>query len=132
MKVLVDSDALFGLFVPSDPHHKEAKDIFEKLVNEGTDLMVLNIVIQEMATVLSHKVSQMFAIDFVERFKKLKLTIIKVDEQLENSAWEVFLKQKKKGTSFVDCANMAAVEKYKLGGIVTFDDFYPKQIRVYI
>ena len=41
-----------------------------------------------------------------------------------------FLKQTKKGCSFIDCANLAVIERYKLDGILTFDEFYPKELRV--
>ena len=53
-----------------------------------------------------------------------------IDEDLETMTWKIFKRQTKKGTSFVDCANMAVIEKYKLDGIITFDEFYPKEMMV--
>lgn len=126
MKLLIDSDALFGLFVPTDPHHVRAKSVYIREIEKGTRLTVLNLVIQETATVLSHKVNQRLAVDFIDKFRELDIPILTVDEDLALTAWKIFRAQTKKGTSFVDCANMAVIGKYKLDGIITFDEFYPK------
>lgn len=129
MKVLVDSDFLFALFVGHDPHHKIATQQFRKFRKEGAQLSVLNIVIQEAATVISHKVDQHTSVDFFNKIQKIKeLQRLVVDEKLEERAWEVFLKQTKKGTSFVDCANLAAARSYGIDKIATFDRFYPKEL----
>jgi predicted nucleic acid-binding protein len=130
MKVLADSDFLFGLFVPTDAHFWEAKKLWGNVVKNGTEVIVLNLVVQEVATVLSHKVNQALAISFVEKFSALGTRVMVVDGEIEDFAWKIFLGQKKKGTSFVDCANLAAIEKYKLDGIVTFDEFYPVGLRI--
>ena len=130
MRLLADSDFLFGLFVPTDPHYENAKRILQDVVEKGIEILILNLVIQEVVTVLSHKVGQQMAISFKEKFHLLDVGTIFVDEELEKSAWKIFLQQHKKGTSFVDCANLAVIEKYKLDGILSFDTFYPKELRV--
>jgi predicted nucleic acid-binding protein len=130
MKSIVDSDFLFGLFVPTDPHHNKAKGIFIREKKNESNLVVLNLVLQETATVLSHKVNQKLALDFIKKFNELEIQIIYLDEELENRTWKIFNSQTKKGTSFIDCANVAVTEKYKLDGIVSFDEFYPKKLRV--
>jgi len=53
-----------------------------------------------------------------------------LDLELENNSSKIFEKQSKKGMSFIDCANLAVLEKYKLDGILSFDEFYPKRFRV--
>lgn len=128
MKILLDSDGLFGLYVPSDPYHKRATQLGLALAKKQSQFYVTNLVIQETATVLSRKVGQELAVRFVKNLPALGAHTVMVDEQIENMAWELFLKQAKKGTSFVDCANMAVVEHYKLDGILSFDGFYPKNL----
>jgi len=61
---------------------------------------------------------------FYDKLPKLNLKIISFDEKLENMSWEMFLKQTKKGCSFVDCANLAVIKAYNLDGILSFDKFY--------
>ena len=58
------------------------------------------------------------------------MQIILLDLELENNSSKIFEKQSKKGMSFIDCANLAVLEKYKLDGILSFDEFYPKRFRV--
>ncbi|MEK7577817.1 MAG: PIN domain-containing protein [Patescibacteria group bacterium] len=129
MKLLVDSDFLFGLFVPHDPHHKRSNTIYQKVKNDNGTLYCLGHVLQEVGTVLSHKVDMDDVRRFYNEYPNLDLIKIHLEEALENAAWELFLKQTKKGCSFVDCANLAVIEKYGLDGILSFDTFYPHAIR---
>lgn len=132
MKYLVDSDFLVGLSSKNDPHHTNCKKIFADLCGKNVDLVALNLVVQETATVISKKISQKESLRFIELFRNLPIQLILLDLELENSSWRIFEKQTKKGTSYVDCANIAAVEKYKFEGILSFDKFYPKKYQRYL
>lgn len=129
MNVLVDSDGLFALFVPTDANHETSKKILSKLKDKNADLVVLNLVLQETATVLSHKLGQALALKFLRLKDNLDLTVLPLDEQVEKQAWALFNKQTKKGTSFIDCANLVVMSTYALDGIFSFDEFYPFQLR---
>lgn len=128
MKYLVDADFLFGLFVPDDAHHVTSKRILKKYRN-SIQLFVIDLVLFEVATVISYKVNQTEAVRFLDLLPKLELTKIEVRTDLEEKAWNVFRKQTKKGTSFVHCANLAMIELYKLDGILSFDTFYTTKLR---
>jgi len=130
VKLLADSDFWYGLVVAGDGHHAESKKLLKKVLSKDDSLYCLRLVVYETATVLSRRIDQRRAIEFLERFRKLPVTLIDIDIILEDSAWEIFLKQTKKGTSFIDCANLATLEKYKLDGILSFDEFYPKEVAV--
>jgi predicted nucleic acid-binding protein len=131
MKMLFDSDFLFGLFVAHDPHHSVATKQFRELQKKKVQLFVLTLVIQETATVISHKVDQKASLDFLRRMRIIAdINRILIDEELENAAWKIFETQTKKGTSFVDCANLAVIEKFRLDGILSFDKFYPKKLLI--
>lgn len=131
MKLLADSDFLFGLFVPDDFHYKRARQIWMDIVKKDNEVFVLSLAVQETATVLSHKIGQLTAISFVDKLPELKLKTLEIDINIEEDGWKIFKSQSKKGTSFVDCINVAAIRKYKFDGILSFDKFYPKQLRVY-
>lgn len=128
MKILLDTDFLFGLFVPTDAHHEQSKRI--ALNFKPHELFVSRLVIFETATVLSYKIGQDVSVSFVKRLLTLRLTTLDISEEVERRAWEIFTAQTKKGTSFVDCANLAVFEHYRLDGIATFDEFYPKSVRL--
>lgn len=127
MKILVDSDCLVGAFKEGDPHQKTSIKFLYHHTKEGDSLYVLNIVLQETVTVLSHRTGMDAVRLFHKSLPSLNLVIINLNESLENNSWTIFLSQTKKGTSFVDCANLAVVEYYKLDGILSFDEFYKEK-----
>ncbi|HJZ06235.1 hypothetical protein A2634_02190 [Candidatus Amesbacteria bacterium RIFCSPHIGHO2_01_FULL_48_32] len=128
-KVLIDANVLIGIAREKDALHARAVELMERM-KKGYEVWVLNLVVQEAATVLSMRDGMNQARRFHEGYKDLVDVEIGLDNELEKSAWRVFLMQRKKGTSFVDCANLAVIRKYKLDGILTFDEFYPKEIRL--
>lgn len=129
-RYFTDSDFLVGVFRQEDANHAKAMKLVEKIGKEEIELWASNLVRQEAATVVSHRTGMGAARLFVGKFDEDIKRQVRVDEKLENEAWKIFLKQMKKGCSFVDSANLAVIEKYKLDGIMTFDDFYPKSIRI--
>lgn len=129
MRFLLDSDFLVALYKPDDASHARSSEIFGNYYDEQ-DLVVLNAVLQESTTVISKRMGMIHARKFYRAVRKLVGIVLSLNEELETRAWEIFLKQTKKGCSFVDCANLAAIETYKFDGILSFDKFYPKDIRV--
>lgn len=130
MKVLIDSDFLVGIFREGDPHHTIATKLLKVHKDRSSTLLVLNLVLQEAATVLSHRTGMEAVRLFYKKIPELELVITHIDEDVEQHAWEIFLKQTKKGTSFVDCANLAALEYYHIERIASFDRFYPRELLI--
>jgi predicted nucleic acid-binding protein len=128
MRVLIDSDCLFALFIAHDPHHVMARKLFKSMSDINAELMVTNAVIQETATVLSYKIGQKESLDFLDRFSSLKIAKLTISDGVEEQALKIFKQQTKKGISFVDCANMAVLEEYKFDGILSFDRFYKDKL----
>ena len=129
-KILLDSDFLVASFRPADASHGNAQRILQRLEATVPELWLHNLVLQESATVISHKMG-------MEDARRLYVTArhdahqyVRIDEIVEKVSWDIFLKQTKKGTSFVDCVNVAVIEYYKLDGILSFDTFYPKKLRI--
>ncbi|KKR72213.1 MAG: hypothetical protein UU16_C0044G0011 [Candidatus Woesebacteria bacterium GW2011_GWA2_40_7] len=130
MKYLVDSDFLISLYKPTDSNHKKASEIF-KGIGKTARLVASNLVFQESTTVISKQIGMEAAIKFYDLITKLIDEQLILENILEKEAWKIFLKQTKKGTSFIDCANLAVCTKLKLDGILSFDEFYPKDKLVY-
>ena len=122
MNLLVDSDFLVALYNPDDSNHHKATKIFRKL--ESVNFSALNIVFQEATTVISKRMNMSHARKFHDSISRLISNEIKLDNILEENSWKIFLSQTKKGTSFVDCANLVTCDFYKLDGILSFDEFY--------
>ncbi len=130
MKLLIDSDFLVGLFRVGDPHYRVSTQLFQHYKETKNSFHVINLVLQEAGTVLSHRVGMDAVRLYYQKVPLLEFICIDIDEGLEKRSWDIFLKQTKKGCSFVDCANLAVIEYYKLDGILSFDSFYPEKLRL--
>lgn len=127
-EVLVDSDAFIGWIYPNDAHAQRAGEIFETLKKQGVSLVTTSLVVSETATVLSYKVGQALAKFFLDEvIKQGSFPIIHITEDLQERAIEIFSSQTQKGTSVVDCANVAVVRRFNIPAIFSFDQVYPKK-----
>mgnify|MGYP001153170416 CR=1 FL=1 len=126
--ILVDADALVALIKADDSNHKKAIKINNKLQKKGTTYYLSPFTAAEVITVLSYKVSQQAAKNFLKGIRKLDLPILKLEEKHSNLADKWFLKQNKKGISYFDCYNMALLERYKaqIMAIFSFDAIYKR------
>ena len=127
LDVLIDSDAFIGNFYPDDAHHQEARRIFTKLEQQKSSIVTTSLVITEAATVLSYKSGQDAARKFLGTLEHIKLPIIHINEILHKETFSFFKKQKQKGTSVVDCANVVIMQRFQIPTIFSFDKFYLKQ-----
>ena len=123
-QVLVDSDFWLALFIPGDSNQEAAEKLLNYLSKKEAILITTNLVVGEVATVLSHRVSQNIATDFLGHFE---VPIIHVTEMLHNRAIEWFVSSKDKGSSYVDCANVAVIEAMGIQHICAFDKVYHKR-----
>jgi len=124
MKILVDADALVALAKEDDSNHQKAIKIAQRLKKET--LCITPLTIPEAATVLSYRVSQKAARQFLKEAKERRLIELSLTPLLVQLTDEIFLKQKKKGTSWIDCLNVTTIKTHHLDGIFSFDKFYSK------
>lgn len=127
-EVLLDSDAFVGLQLTYDALHERTQRLFELIAEQQIPVVTTNLVVAESATVISHKANQIVASSFVSEVAQY--STIFVDDDLFNESLYLFTQQTKKGTSFVDCANVLTMRKYKIPYIFSFDQAYPKQFGV--
>jgi predicted nucleic acid-binding protein len=125
--VLIDSDAFIGRFYPSDPHFQKASATFAALAKQGAGTVTTSMVVAETATVLSHRQGQELACMFLQKIQESKIPVIHIDEALQDKAIKLFMAQNKKGTSFVDCANVTVMRQLSIPTIFSFDEVYSKK-----
>ncbi len=123
-RILVDTDFIFALNIENDYHHKAANKKIAKFDKDS--LFITSFTIPEAATVISYKISQAHARTFLNQARESQFHIIQLDEVLIQKTDQIFLSQKKKGTSWIDCLNAATVQIHGLDGILSFDSFYKK------
>lgn len=126
-QVLVDSDAFVGWIHPADAHYNRVRSIFQKIREARLRMITNSWVVAETATVLSHRSGQVAAKSFLGRLRELDFPIIHIDESLQEDATQIFEQQDKKGTSMVDCGNVAVMRRFEIPRIFSFDRFYKNQ-----
>jgi predicted nucleic acid-binding protein len=124
MKILLDSDALLGLYLEKDAHHLQATKIFKEFSQKRAKFYVSNLVLQESTTLLSYRYGQKMAQNFLSDFRKSGFATIFIDEVITQATWKLFRKQVKKGTSFIDCSNVVLYRELNFDSLFSFDRFY--------
>lgn len=126
--ILIDSDAFIALRKGDDSNHKKALLTFNKLKNRNISFIASNYVYSETITILSQKISHRNAVDFIDQKNNPStfFSIIRLDEEIEETAISIFKKQTSKNVSFVDCANMALLETRQADMVWSFDKVYQK------
>lgn len=125
-QVLVDSDAFVGRMYAEDAHHDRARQVFDDLHQERKPLVTTNLVVNEVATVLSFRRGQDLAIAFFRLVEEAKLPVIHITEELQQEAVEIFKEQHGRGTSVTDCANVAVIRRFNIPTIFSFDKVYSR------
>lgn len=125
-QVFIDSDAFIGWLWEYDAHHQAAHTLFESLHKDKVVLATSNLVVSETATVLSYRSGQAKAIEFLDIIGKADIPVIHIDQDLQIEAYSIFKTQTKKGTSVIDCANVAVMRGFNIPTIFSFDKVYPK------
>ncbi len=126
-EILVDSDAFVGWMYAADPHHNRVQRTFQEVRQARLRMITNSWVVAETATVLSHRSGQVAAKNYLNTLRTLEFPIIHIDEDLQEDATQIFEQQDKKGTSMVDCGNVAVMHRYDISRIFSFDRFYKSQ-----
>jgi len=126
-EILVDSDAFVGWMYAADSHHNKVQRIFQEVRQARLRMITNSWVVAETATVLSHRSGQKAAKNYLNTLRTLEFPIIHIDEDLQEDATQIFEQQDKKGTSMVDCGNVAVMYRYDISRIFSFDRFYKSQ-----
>ena len=121
-KILIDADGVIAILKKDDSNHEKSLKIDLKI--RDYKKYITNLVFAEVANVLSIKEGQNFAKQSIKDLYSSEVEIIFIDEYLFQKTVEVFAKQSKKGTSFVDCANLVVMQKHSIAKIFSFDSFY--------
>ena len=126
-EILVDTDILVAISKTDDSNHFKALRLCESLQKIGVEFILSPFVLYEAATVISYKISHTKAISFVKEMKEIDLSVYSLSSEHLELAEKWFFKQKGRGISYIDCYNMALMERYKtLDGIFSFDEIYKK------
>lgn len=131
-RILADADAIVALIKRDDANHEQATNLAKQAHENGFEFFISQYTVAEVCTVLSNKVSQQVAVEFLASLYEKSITIIGATEVVFLEAEKVFTEQKKKGTSYFDCLNIALVGQGRYDAIFSFDKIYARNgIKMY-
>ena len=123
LKVFVDTNVFVALEDQNDSTHKKAVELSSLLnQNKKMKFYTSSEVIGETLTVISHKLGKEIARLFIKRYKNNKMIEFFFDESMYKDTKDLFLRNKSKNISFVDCSSVITMRRAKINVIFSFDD----------
>ncbi len=123
--IFVDSGAWIALVSQRDQHYNDAVTIFNDLIQQRTQLLTTDYVIDETATRLRYKVNHSIAVQFLNLIESSKvtgrLTVTEIDSVLFQEAERLFRQYDTAELSFTDCTSFAVCQQYNISEAFAFD-----------
>lgn len=118
-RFFVDTGAWYALADKSDPDHPDAVNF---LKHNSLPLATTNFVLDETVTLLRVRLGWKAAHDFGEKIRESSLlSLIRVEEEDERQAWEIFAKYKDQDFSYTDCTSFAVMNRVGIDTAFAFD-----------
>ncbi len=124
MKVFLDTGAFLALADEDDEYHSVAKSVHAQLLVAHAQLLTSNLVLAETYTLIRFKVSHNAAVEFMKRFDRTGIKVLRVTEAIEHTAKSIFTRYDDKEFSFVDCTSFALIDHHRLDHAFAFDGHF--------
>ena len=122
----MDASAFYAAKDPSDEHHSQAVAFMEQVQkNLNLHLVTSNFIVDETLTLIRMKLGHEAAVRFGHQIRESKVVeVIRITEEIEERAWQIFLKYSDKDYSFTDCTSFAVMENLSLRNAFAFDKHF--------
>jgi predicted nucleic acid-binding protein len=126
MKIFIDTSAWVALENRKDIHYEQAILFRDEIKNKRYRLYTSNFVQDETYTLLLANIGYERVIESAQKIRTLKdkglLHIVRVTEEIEESAWEIFARfNRDKFWSFTDCTSKVIMELFDIKEAFSFD-----------
>lgn len=120
--IFTDTSAWYAYIDKSDADHAAAVKLIENL---NRPLITSNYVFDETLTLIKLRMGYHVAINLGQKLWSQEVTsLVRVTEEDESRAWEIFVQYEDKGFSFTDCTSFAIMEHLKIDTAFAFDDHF--------
>jgi len=120
--ILIDTSAWYAYIDKSDADHDAAVNLVRGL---NRPLITTNYIFDEILTLVKIRIGSHIAINFGRKLWNQEVaTLIRVIEEDELKAWEIFVEYEDKGFSFTDCTSFAIMDRLKIDTAFAFDDHF--------
>lgn len=126
--VFVDTSAFVALLHEAEAEHEQARAAIEHLISDRVPLFTSNFVFAETYTVLLTRVSRAVAVNWGRRFRLgSAIELVRVDEDVEEEAWEILESHEDKEWSYVDATSFALLEREGAAEAFAFDSHFAQR-----
>jgi uncharacterized protein len=132
-RVFVDTGAFVALRNRAEREHEVARATLARLVADRLPLFTSNYVFAETYTALLVRVGRHEAVRWGQAFRSGEaVELIRVDEAVEEDAWQLLESHRDKSWSYVDATSFALMERERTDEAFAFDrDFVERGLRVH-
>jgi predicted nucleic acid-binding protein len=120
--IFVDTSAWYAILDSNDRDHEAAA---RKIQGLDRLLVTSNYVVDEVLTLLVRKLGSTIAISLGEKlFNQEVSALVRITEDDEGRAWEVFRQYVDKRFSFTDCTSFVLMERLGIDTVFAFDEHF--------
>ena len=132
-RLFVDTSAFVALRNRSEREHEPVRRALASLIAQPVGLFTSNYVVAETYTAFLVRVSRSEAIESGRRFREGEaIEVVRVDEEVEEDAWQILEVHEDKRWSYVDATSFALMDREATAEAFTFDHhFVERGLRVY-
>ena len=123
--VLLDTSAIYALFVSSDDFHERARDAFERLADREPDLLATSYTLVETIALVHRRLGFQVTSEIADWLDST-LEVYWVSPAVHKEAWTRFAAGQGRGLSFVDWATVVA-SRHLSARVFTFDPGFASQ-----
>jgi uncharacterized protein len=120
--IFTDTSAWYAYVDKSDAYHSAATQFIRLLT---IPLITSTYILDEITTLIKAHLGHSAAVRFGEKLRQEQIAkLLRITEQDEQRAWEIFVQYHDKGFSFTDCTSFALMEQLQLDTAFAFDEHF--------
>jgi predicted nucleic acid-binding protein len=118
--IILDTSFLISYYNTKDENHIKSLEIMKQLVENKEEIAITDYIFNEFVTIMFYRLKDINGVEEICN-KTKELISYRVDEEIFNQSWEIFINQKNTSLSFTDTSIIATIIKNNLTGVATFD-----------
>lgn len=125
-KVFVDTSGILAVLNADDHHHKAARPVWQRLIEEEGDLITTNYVMVELLAIAQHRLG-IEAIRVIQEDMVPLFVMEWIDAPVHHAAVTALLTAGRKKLSLVDCVSFEVMRRRGLKHVFAVDRHFKEQ-----
>ena len=126
MNLFVDTSAYYSLLDHKDKNHRNAKRIWDRLMDNDDVLITNNYVLIETTALVQNRLGMGACIDFQDIFVPLT-EIYWIEQEIHQASVAALRTANRRKLSLVDCVSFEVCRRYGIDDIFAFDHHFEEQ-----